>query len=432
MTVWRSSEQKAHAARMALCSPETAFEWLRSQAPSTTAEVQAGLWSDPVFLLSDYVLCRRSDPQIDLALARWSRVPTVVRRVFNRGGSAVRLAAWSNPTEKFMTATGFWADKPELSALVAHGTLSELRAFAANPSLSDQVLESLFKRKGAFEGIADQRWRNLLLGMATNTRLSQPYPGHGGDGLAEYHHDQVFEFAWSIANEVPATQEWASVVWQVLRHCRLPHGLRDTAMSMVERWHVDPPRRPGRGHYSSGPGFFLRSRLADLLQATDDMRDNDDLAIRMSYFRRFDPKKDAGWPQSIRAEFATDTPEGCIEAALENPALWTDEADRNHLRDLCRECPDPRDYCMMPDAYMRTLRRMKKERTGLIPEQDYEDHEEVPPSLDSKMDALAAQVAALSIKATIKKPVSGSLVASVPWWGWLIAGLSVGRLLAGH
>lgn len=426
MAVWRTVEQKTHARHMALCSIETAYEWLRSQAPSNDAEARAGLWADPVYLLSDYVLYRRNDPLLDLALARWSRVPAVVKRVHHRGGGVVRMAAWSNMTEKFLTATGVWADTTALAALVAHGTLSELRAFAGNPMLNDQVLEDMFKRKGAFAGISDQRWQNLLLGVATNTRLSTPWKGTSGD-ISEFHYDQVFKYAWSIAETAPTTQRWAAVVLKVLTDCRMPYGLQDKAHDMIARWHVDPPHTPkigNMGSYWTGPGFSLRSRLADLLEADGDLLRSNDLALRMSYFRRFDPKKYSDWPQLIRAEFAADTPDACLEAALDNQAIWKIEAGRMQLLTLSRECPDPKSWGDMMETHMYAVNRMKKKFPDIFAEHDYEYHEPPPPSLESKIDALTTQVSALSAVKTTKVGLS-----IVPWWAWLAAGAVGNRIL---
>lgn len=426
MSVWRTFEQKAHAAHMSRCSPDTAYEWLRSQAPSAGGDAQSGMWEDPVYLLSDYVLYRRRDPMIDLALARWSRVPKVVRRVFLRGSPVVRMAAWSNLTEKFLTYTGVWADKPELAALVSHGTLSELTTFASNPSLNNQVLGEMFQRGGAFEGISDTRWKHLLLGVATNPRLSTPWYGASSD-ISGYHYDKVFEQAWSIAGHAPTTGNWAYVVLKVLELCILPYGLRDKAPAMISRWYSDPPYKRQVGDYWTGPGFSLRSRLADLLEANEVLRGSDDLPLRMSYFRRLNPRKEPGWPQLIRAEFATDAPDACLEAALENDALWQTDENRLHLLELCRECPDPKSRGNVLDSHRRAVTRMRKKSPGLIPEYDYEYREPPPPSLDSKMDAIAAQVTALSAI----KPVKASGLAAVPWWAWVMTGLVVGLLMPG-
>jgi len=174
MTVWRKAEQKLHAAHVSLCSAEAAFEWLRSQAPTYTDGTDYS--RDAESSLSEYVLFRRGGPLIDLGLARYARNQSIVRRVHQRGGSAVRLAAWSNVAGGTgYSASGIWAQKSDMACLARSGTLSEIKAFSGNPSISEGSIEDIVKRKDAFSGLTEGRWIKGLQGLSENPRMAEEY-----------------------------------------------------------------------------------------------------------------------------------------------------------------------------------------------------------------------------------------------------------------
>lgn len=342
MSIFLTTEQKVHAAYMGMCPPSEAYAWLKSQAPSTAAEAKGGWWLGHPYRLSEYLLLRRKDPTIDLALAMYGRNPHTVRSVYRRGGAAARTATWSNLNEGPFSPAGIWCDKQDLAALVASGTLSEMMSFASNPSLSDGAIESIVTRKECFEELVDRRWRFLLLGLAKNSRLLQKYNDVGQeDGYAEYLHGRVFTVVWKLAELVPADQDWGSIVQLLLKNCLLPEGMKNKAPELIARWRIDPPRKPDDKSYHPGNGFMLRSRLADLLDANAELRDNDDLALQQSYFGRFDPVTDPGWDFAVRSDFATPDPNSNLDAALRNVNVWKTEADRQKLWSLCLEAPDP-------------------------------------------------------------------------------------------
>jgi len=401
-----------------------------------------------------------------------------------RGGSAIRLAALSNLAEgRMFSPSGVWVDKTELQNLAQTGTLSELLAYAGNPSLSDRAIEDITGRKEWFSGLTERRWTILLLGLAKNPRLKEDYgPERGMDGWAEHSHHRVFRVCWELAESVPATQYWANTLYELLKECRTPYGLQDKAEAIVERWRIDMPRKPGERYHHPGTSLYLRSKLADLLEPTMALRHSPDQALRTSYFRRFDPAKDLEWAQALERDFqdqSQNEPDATMRAAVSNDRLWLHDENRQQLRSLCWAFPDPRHDMMLPQYYDDRL-RLKENGNPHHFKTAYEEQivSERRDGTSDGMSAIKAQLDDIAASIPRREPPAGSsepawatdilhrlnvlsaslsgtathlagimdrsaqdtqardgaknpnnLSVRVPWWVWLMSGLAAGWLM---
>lgn len=443
-------EQKLQAAYLAHCPPYAAYEWLRGHAPKTAAEareIRSSLDGGPI--LAEYVLLRRRDPLIDLGVALYGRTPRAVRRAFLRGGSGVRIAAWSNVCAHGPLMTGIWADERDLGALARMGSKSELRAMAANPCLGDHMITDMLAREGVYAELTEARWVQCLFGLATNPRLAEKYgPDRPMDGYAEYVHGRVFQDVWKLAARVPAEQEWASVLEMLLRHCRVPHGLDKEAESIIARWRIDAACQFDAKYYRPGPSFYLRTRLGDLLKPDEMLLDSEDRALRLSYWKRFDPEKRPDWPTDVRRAFDAGTEldaHEILNAAMWNDKLWRSEKQREMLHSVCWAAPDERHSMDMPNLYRAAERRFRQGhpdwfRDEEMPREGDAPRSDSPPwlrDLTDKVDKLAeahVSLAAVHRLHGIGAPTSPTPSprpwwARLPWWGWLGLGALAALLL---
>ena len=70
--------------------------------------------------------------------------------------------------------------------------------------------------------------------------------------------------------------------------CVTGHTTFDVHAS-IARWRIDDKPVHAEKWYEMSPSFYLRSTIADLLEADDDLLGSDDLALRRSFYRRFQP-----------------------------------------------------------------------------------------------------------------------------------------------
>jgi hypothetical protein len=114
----------------------------------------------------------------------------------------------------------------------------------------------------------------------------------------------------------------------------------------IARWRIDEKPVRADKWYNMSPSFYLRSMIADLLEANDDLRSSDDLALRCSFYRRFEPYEYKNWP-----DFAERDSGVFFEAALQNMNLWRYREERERLERLAWDMPDPHSTMDAPNDY---------------------------------------------------------------------------------
>jgi hypothetical protein len=239
-------------------------------------------------------------------------------------------------------------DKFELASK-APKELEELCALVTNPNLADEIFKACFEKGGVFEGLSDEAFQTILVAVSDNERLMTPYDDTWMDGYADYSYHSVFEAAWKLTLTAPVAARWANVLYHLLYRCLPPHGF--DANAAIARWRFP---RTKEGEFRDY-GFYLRSRLADLLSADDALLTSKDAALRTSFYRRFDPSSYRRWP-----DFVSDL-EHFLENALYNKLLWRSRELRGVLSKLCWDHPDPHSRMDMPNAYNSVEERMLKE-----------------------------------------------------------------------
>lgn len=292
------------------------------------------------------ILYLRNDAFIEFGLARYGVNAGVAQRIYQREHVGIRctlLASFPSGgfdriSEGFLLHSSMPTDTQELCALFS------------NPTLSDGILEKLLERKSPFVSMSEKTFESIIIALAKNPRMSAPYDETYLDGYSDYLYHKVFSAAWQLAATVPTTPRWASILYYLLNACHPPRGVEDPT-AMIRRWYL-----PTESTDQVDAGYFLRSRLADLLAADKALLGARDPALRCSFYRRFRPTDFPTW-----FKFADSDREHFLDSALHNPNLWHAETDRETLSQLSWNHPDPHSDLMMVNQYRAVEGHMREQ-----------------------------------------------------------------------
>jgi hypothetical protein len=314
---------------LSVCSSKEAADWLAKRREKIGREI---------FYPSEdqeRTLVERNDPYIDFALAKYGTNTNTAKEVYARGDLGLRctfLAHFKNGGfdpifERFDLSNETPASLEELSALLS------------NPSLSDGLLRNFFERKNNFEHLSEDDFQTLVYRVSSNPRLTKPYDDTFLDGWSDYSYHSVFDAAWKLAETVPNTLHWAHVLYHLLQNCLPASGFNPRPV--FDRWRLETEDD------NQNAGFYLRSRMADILKTDDQLLKSEDPALRHSFYKRFQPTDYPQWPEIANSEDR----ELFLQAAIYNENLWRTYSLRSMLEWLCWQHPDPRSNLDMPNSY---------------------------------------------------------------------------------
>jgi hypothetical protein len=319
---------------LSVCSAPEAVQWLK-QKREELGDKPWIMWRN--YENQERALVLRNDPYLDFGLARYGTCIEVAKEVYGRGDLGIRctlLAHFPGGGISLISLDSFeLADE-------APKAIDELKALASNSSLDNHLFEQLFERDGLFKHLSDEDYQIILFEVSNNPRLSTPYDDTYLDGYADYSYNKVFDAAWRLTETVPVTERWAYVLQYLLGRCLPPRSF--DPQSALSRWHLSEKAE----HEKYGSDYFVRSRLADLLEVSDSLLSADDVALRDSFYRRFNPEKYPDW-----ADFAEADGEIFLEGAIRNENLWQTPDLRAALHRLCWDHPDPTSSADMPNLY---------------------------------------------------------------------------------
>jgi hypothetical protein len=317
--------------------PAEAVNWLRDRRGAlgksgllrTTEESEA----------FEEALLARGDPYIDFGLAQYGVSRSVAKKLYEGGDEGLRCTILANSPDGGCAPywDGFEVGAPETS--------TEFAALLSNPLLKDNVFEKFFERTGFFENITDDAFEQALVAAADNSRLATPYDEAWMDGYAEYSYNKVFSAAWNMTLTIPATPRGAATLAHFLAKVLPPTNFDATAA--LKRWFL--PNEGGGLDW----GFYLRSRIADLLPADDQLLKSPDKALRLSFYRRFQPSRQKDWVKLL----TLDGDDG-LSAALSNHNIWRSEEYREALSRACWDFPDPNHRLDLPNFFNAAERDM--------------------------------------------------------------------------
>lgn len=329
---------------LASASPAEVSRWLAERGITYSA-TRGTPETPPDAHVLEYILFRRNEPLIDLALAEYGRSRTVLERVFERSGSSVRAVACSNASLFVGEAIGrsilVPEDEPLFWEVVSNGSLAELRAVCENPNLSSGMYGGLItswigntdSRVDEKLRLSDERFQQVVRFLSKNPRLGVDRENSKEryylDGYADYEYGILFRECWKLAAITPVDQNWAYYLSQLYEQMKPAYKPFEDIEEIFARW------RPGEeGSYS--PTRTLREVLAKhYIEPTKDTLHHEDGAIRRAFYRTFDPIKEDFIEQDWAAWRERD--EYCEYELQSNNNIWRNARSRSKLRSLLWE-----------------------------------------------------------------------------------------------
>jgi len=175
------------------------------------------------------LLIERNDPLITLGLACYGTSEEVFTALYKHGLTkpadtaderyklGLRIGCLSN---RSVVAAHFAFDFPrrllgpeEIHRVLAAGEDGEAEALICNPSVSDRLLEELYKRTDAFATLPEERWRNLIYLSRKNERLVTK---EDSDDMPDMGHYSIHHAIFDLLEIAPVHNHWLHVLYGLL------------------------------------------------------------------------------------------------------------------------------------------------------------------------------------------------------------------------
>ena len=325
--------------RMAHCSAAEAAAWLAGR-PIDYSSVMGTPRTPAGSHLTEYILYRRRDPAIDLALAVHGRSRTVLSKLYARAGSSLRPVLAGNGSLFGGDTHGSRIpyrerDKSQnlLWDIVRGGSLGELRAVCSNSDISSGFYGALITAWKPNDSwvLSEERFRRVVEFLADNPRVSQSREEsrerHYLDGFADYTYSKFYVGAWELAATVPVTPAWGHALANLYRHLHRPYDCLKNVEEVLARWTLKVEE--GR----TDPYRDLRARIcAAFVKPTLDELRHDDPARRDAFLSTFDPEdrafRDLDWNEFLTLDRYWDI------NVYGNMKVWASAAGRANYRQL--------------------------------------------------------------------------------------------------
>lgn len=435
-------EKRIEADYLRKCSPEAAYSWLKdnwtvpTRCPAYSHSFYVGEGKEGHDFL-EKLLVRRKDPLIDLGVARWGYSKDALSEVFVRGGSAQRCAVLANPAfwsvpnrEQWRTTARSESLRAKvyqiIDEIVQRGHEYELEALAQNPYLDNSFYEKMLLRDGEFADLSDNAYKLVLRCLGQNLRMREPDESWQLDGYSTWEHENIFRIAWKLTGTLPATEEWAEVLYALLEKVQ-PVWRLDDIDDVLERWRIEDDDEK-KEQWPQSSAALLRKRLADLKEPDKELLESSDYALRRSFYRRFNPTEFSNWSDLVRRE----RQKGLFYLSLcGNEELWRSAQERERLEELACDV----EFCgsgsleLLGD-YKTEEVRMKERHPNWFDEEVKEKNHETERVLE-RFDQLSEEIHSLLTRlnsgllsfvqnvAAVKSGRSSGLL-------WLLAGLLIG------
>ena len=286
----------AKAELMAM-APEAVATFLRERAAN-----DENRYDDPVDRETEAALRGRNDPLINLALAKYARSAATLLPLFEsrEPGSAIRLAVLSNTALEYgqfaPIGLNLFADRHKAVAWLVSAPDTEIEALFENPKLHDDFLRGLLKREKPWDVVPEERLCTFVGILARNKRMRTPYNRKRMDGYAEYSHGAVFDAAWSLAERVEPSQQWAFALCWLFVCMQTDAFSIKKPLTLAARWYPDPSNTKlakeeaeenQRGYLSSYQGVrkgLARLALSKEAKILEKLLASDDPAFRSAAY----------------------------------------------------------------------------------------------------------------------------------------------------
>ncbi|MGH6662995.1 MAG: hypothetical protein ACREB6_15765, partial [Rhodospirillales bacterium] len=423
--------EKIEAYRLAKASTPEAIAWLEGNAlkerPRWSGEGKARH-------VVEYLLFRRNDSSLNLALARFGTYAPVLRKLYRTGNKATQLAVMTNilvgPSEFFGPKTALTQD--DIVGLIKGFPTSKdhLKAYFENPYIPREPLEHILGREKEFAFIDDLTLYHLVSYLSGNKIISEPRDDTYLDGFDEYMYNRLFFALLKLVGTVPTEQYWAHVLTPIVQKVHLPFIPKELTTETINRWNIEKPieeetltdndddvendeseeRSKKRAFDPQLSGsFWLRHALAIRLlkdghgkTAESITPDHKDKAIRLAYFSACRPhemfgyfveEKNFEYPNfkyhkehdeylnedqrkviAICNRFFDRDKNDFVEKVIRNEIFWRRRQEREFLHTLAWDlAEDPHSSMDVPNTLRAYEARLIKEKPQLFKDDEFVD-----------------------------------------------------------
>lgn len=324
-------------------TPDAVADFLKERAGKTKDEDRDYLVDE----VAEQALRGRTDPLIDLSLARYGHHLEVVSELFQSAGanSPIRLACLANRSLGNAIVRSFpegllGSEPRPLTEWLVTASDDELNALFENPTLCNSFIRDLLERRRGWESIADDKLCRIVLLLYRNPRMRTPRDDDDMDGWDEYSDNAVFDAAWKLAETAPFNDGWARSLGSLYEHLQTKGYSINEPLKLAERWHIDLTdegaiERQANAHEIGHLGDMERVRkgLARLAlskrgKLLADLLGSDDRALRAAAYAAGNLNAD-----QRRAGFEKDG-EIAFTEAISNLSLWRNQGTRQALSDI--------------------------------------------------------------------------------------------------
>lgn len=423
--------EKIDAYRLAKAPTPEAIAWLEENVPKERPRWRGEAKARHVV---EYLLFRRNDSSLNLALAQYGTYAPVLRKIYRAGDKAMQLAVMTNvlvgPSEFFGPETALTQD--DIVGLIKGfpRTKDHLKAYFENPYIPREPLEHILSREKEFAFIDDLTLCHLVSYLSGNKILSELRDDTYLDGFAEYRYNELFFALLTLVGTVPTKQYWARVLTPIVQKVHLPFIPEELTAETINRWNIEKPteeetltdndddvaaaeseERPKKRTFDPqlSASFWLRHALAIRLlrdghgKTSESITpDHDDKAIRLAYFSACRPHKMFGYfveeknfeyPNfkyhkehdeylnedqrkviAVCNKYFSRDKNDFVENVIRNENFWRRRQEREFLLTLAWDlAEDPHSSMIVPNILRAYEARLIKEKPQLFKDDEFVD-----------------------------------------------------------
>jgi hypothetical protein len=173
------------------------------------------------------------------------------------------------------------------TAYPSEGDRDEVEALICNPAISEELLEELYRHTGAFAGLPNDRWCQLVVQSSRNERLNTDKSNFIGPDLGHFHiHNAIFH----LLETAPVDETWLKALYYLLDKLDPDEVAHPERIDHVlSRWKSVKVDENSKGQYASlSMAEEFRCLIAALYgrYSGRDNADSPDVAVRCGYYSK--------------------------------------------------------------------------------------------------------------------------------------------------
>lgn len=425
--------------------PVAVVDFLKQRGSQNRSEA----WNDPVDADVERALRGRSEPSIDLALARYGRSVDVAADLFQSAEPAgpIRIACLANRSHGHFL-TGFplgllGGDETAMVNWLETASGDELAALFENPTLPDSFLRDILERSNGWEGLSDDKLCDIVWVLTRNPRMRTAYPDDYMDGHAEYSYASVFNAAWKLAETAPTKERWAACLGWLYEQLEPPTFSINEPLTLAARWNVmaedaEAMERQAKDHaigYLSSEER-VRKGLARLAlsrsgQLLTELLGSEDVAFRAAAYAAGELTVD-----QLQSGYEKDG-ELVFNYAIHNLALWKHRATRRALGEIAWSVVrnDEHSDLLATNRFKLMEKEVRKEHPAWFSDEDESEHaghnevDDQVPATKADLSAIASHMERQSQGIDATGQALRSLMSRAGWIWWFSLGALVASLI---